>query len=75
MEVNDEIEHADIDAPTMTKQKDQLHDSFVGENTDITAATIAELEDATGTTVPKGWTKSSSRSKKSKQRKKSRRFL
>ena len=75
MGVNAEVVHVDSDAPTMTKQKDQLHESFVGENADITAATIADLEDATGTTVPKGWTKSSSRSKKSKQLKKSRRLL
>ena len=32
------------DAPTVTKQKDEVNDSFVGDNTDITATTIAELE-------------------------------
>ena len=75
MGVNAEVVHVGSDALTRTVQKDQLRDSFVGDRTDITAATIAELEDATGTTVPKGWSKSSSRSKKSKQRKKSRRLL
>ena len=72
--VNDEVVHADSDAPTMTKQEDQLHEGFVGENADITAATFAELEDATDKTAPKGWIKFSSRSKKSKHRKKSKRF-
>ena len=107
----------DSDAPTMTTQKDKVNDSFVGENTDITATTVAELEcpyanchyvtgagkdcveygmemyaaaymqselkchlaakhavygDATGTTDPKGWNKSSCRSNKSKRRNKSR---
>ena len=118
MEVNAEIVHVDSDAPTMTKQKDEVNDSFVGDNTDITDTTIAELEcpyanchyvtrvgkdcvkcgmemyaatymqnelkchlaakhavygDATGTTDPKGWNKSSGRSNKSKKRNKSRR--
>ena len=48
-----------------------VHESFVSDDTDATTASIAELDDATGKTVPKGWTKSSSRSKKSKHRKKS----
>ena len=74
VEVNAEVVHVDSDAPTMAKQMDQVHDGFVAKDTDITAATIAELADAAGTTVPKGWTKFSSRSNKSKQRKKSRRF-
>ena len=50
------------------------HESFVGDDADITAATLAELDVATGKTAPKGWTKSSSRSTKSKHRKKSKRF-
>ena len=75
MVVNAEVVQVNSDALARTNQKDELHESFVDENADITAATIAELEDAIGTTVPNGWTKSSSRSKKSKQRKKSRGFL
>ena len=63
----------DSDALTMTKQMDQVHDSFASEITDITADTVAELEYATDTTVPKGWNTSSNRSKKSKNRNKSRR--
>ena len=74
MVVNDGCVHTNSDAPTMTKQEDQLHEGFVGENADITAATFAELEAATGKSVPKGWTRSSSRSKKSKHRRKSRWF-
>ena len=73
VEVTAEVGHVDGDAPTMAKRMDKLHESFVGTNTDITAATVAELGDANGTTVPNGWSKSSSRSNKSKNRNKSRR--
>ena len=52
MVVNAEIVHVDSDAPTMTRQMDQLHKGFVDENADDTAATVAELGDANGTTVP-----------------------
>ena len=48
-----------------------VNDNFVSVDTDATTASIAELDDTTGKTAPKGWNNSSSRSKKSKHRKKS----
>ena len=44
VEFNAEVVHVDSDASTMTKQKDEVNNSFVDAATDITATTIAELE-------------------------------
>ena len=43
-EVNAAVVYTNSDAPSMTTQKDEVYDGFVGENTDITATTIAELK-------------------------------
>ena len=73
MVVNAEIVHVASAAPTKIRWMDQSHKGFVDDNADDTAATVAELGDANGTTVPEGWNKFSIRSNSSQKRYKPRR--